>query len=162
MLISRALERASFWCVYMWFCVTVSSGGGSDILWSEKNTFFQPLWFCLACRASRSGAENVKHKRRQAPAQPFSELQCHNNAISRMYIRCVQHNVLLHRKRKGSIRNYLNHVMKTPAEQQITSIWIPSISTQQNNKTGELIGSYLLNMNLGTWWCCTDVINRLL
>lgn len=63
--------------------------------------------------------------------------------------------------RKGYILNPLTK-MKTPAQQHITSIWFPIISTQQNNKAGELIGSYLLNMNLGTRWCCTDVISRLL
>ncbi len=51
------------------------------------------------------------------------------------------------------------NMMKTLAEQYVTSIWFSL--TQQNKKAGELIGSCLLNMNLGTRWCCTNVISRL-
>lgn len=44
---------------------------------------------------------------------------------------------------------------------RLTADYIHMISTQQNNNAGKLIGSFLLNMNLGAQWRYTDVINRL-
>lgn len=157
----------------MWFCVSASCEGGSgDILWSEKSTlaashstsvvdFGMPCvtlqrWKCKTQEEVASCITFFKAAQGSVILSPGCRYLFTGCAFTQKTSRwCCEEKV-----QKGSIINSLT-AMKTPAEQRLTFIWFPPISTQQNNKARELIGSYLLNMNLGTRWCCTDVISRL-
>ena len=149
--LTTLIESESFGFVWMWFTISGGSGGGS----------YEAVTLCEVKGALIFLVSAVVYLKSSTQEEAsfcvtFKKLQCYFSDTSPEWVTGMTfYTKQFQVWRKRFDPKLFHSCWKQPQDNSYSQ---PS----RNNKTAELIGFYLLNMNLGSRWCCTDVISRLL